>query len=89
MYVTMKRQHLLGGAQGRSPTKALVVVAAEEVGRGIGRIRMRRIPDGMNDRRHVPLIVPLGAACPVNGGARLRALVPLRGKGVPLGFTLS
>ena len=27
-------------------TKALVVVAAEEVGRGIGRIRMRRIPDG-------------------------------------------
>jgi ribosomal protein L37AE/L43A/transposase-like protein len=37
----------LGGAQGRSTaTKALVVVAAEEVGRGIGRIRMRRIPDG-------------------------------------------
>lgn len=37
----------LGGAQGRSTaTKALVIVAAEEVGRGIGRIRMRRIPDG-------------------------------------------
>jgi ribosomal protein L37AE/L43A len=36
-----------GSAQGRSTTtKALVVVAAEEVGRGIGRIRMRRIPDG-------------------------------------------
>ena len=36
-----------GGAQGRSTaTKALIVVAAEEVGRGIGRIRMRRIPDG-------------------------------------------
>jgi transposase-like protein/ribosomal protein L37AE/L43A len=36
-----------GGAQGRSTaTKALVVVAAEEVGRGIGRIRMRRISDG-------------------------------------------
>jgi len=36
----------LGGAEGRSTaTKALVVVAAEEVGRGIGRIRMRRIPD--------------------------------------------
>mgnify|MGYP003693835353 CR=1 FL=1 len=36
-----------GGAQGRSTaTKALVVVAAEEVGRGIGRIRMRRVPDG-------------------------------------------
>jgi transposase-like protein len=37
----------LGGAQGRSTaTKALIVVAAEEVGHGIGRIRMRRIPDG-------------------------------------------
>jgi ribosomal protein L37AE/L43A/transposase-like protein len=37
----------IGGAQGRSTaTKALIVVAAEEVGRGIGRIRMRRIPDG-------------------------------------------
>lgn len=37
----------LGGARGRSRArKALVVVAAEEVGRGIGRIRMRRITDG-------------------------------------------
>ena len=37
----------LGGARGRSrDRKALVIVAAEEVGRGIGRIRMRRIPDG-------------------------------------------
>ena len=36
-----------GGARGRSTaTKALVVVAAEEVGRGIGRIRMAHIPDG-------------------------------------------
>ena len=36
----------VGGAQGRSTqTKALVVVAAEEVGHGIGRIRMRRIPN--------------------------------------------
>ena len=36
----------LGGAQGRSTaTKALIVVAAEEVGHGVGRIRMRRIPD--------------------------------------------
>jgi transposase-like protein len=35
-----------GGARGRSTaTKALIVVAAEEVGHGIGRIRMRRIPD--------------------------------------------
>jgi transposase-like protein/ribosomal protein L37AE/L43A len=37
----------LGGARGRSTVrKALIVVAAEEVGHGIGRIRMRRIPDG-------------------------------------------
>lgn len=36
----------VGGAEGRSTqTKALIVVAAEEVGRGIGRIRMRRIPN--------------------------------------------
>lgn len=36
----------LGGARGRSTAKkALIVVAAEEVGHGIGRIRMRRIPD--------------------------------------------
>jgi transposase-like protein len=39
-----------GGAQGRSTaTKALIVVAAEEVGDGIGRIRMRRIPDASAD----------------------------------------
>lgn len=37
----------IGGAQGRSTaTKALIVVAAEEVGHGIGRVRLRRIPDG-------------------------------------------
>jgi transposase-like protein/predicted RNA-binding Zn-ribbon protein involved in translation (DUF1610 family) len=36
----------LGGARGRSTKrKALIIVAAEEVGRGIGRVRMRRIPD--------------------------------------------
>ena len=36
----------LGGAQGRSTaTKALIAVAAEAVGPGIGRIRMRQIPD--------------------------------------------
>jgi transposase-like protein len=40
----------LGGARGRSTTrKALIVVAAEEVGRGIGRIQMRRIPDASAD----------------------------------------
>ena len=39
-----------GGAQGRSTaTKALIVIAAEEVGHGTGRIRLRRIPDGSAD----------------------------------------
>lgn len=38
------------GTRGRSTAKkALIVVAAEEVGHGIGRIRMRRIPDGSSD----------------------------------------
>ena len=37
----------LGGGRGRSTAKkTLIVVAAEEAGHGIGRIRMRRIPDG-------------------------------------------
>jgi len=36
----------IGGAEGRSTaTKALIVVAAEAVRHGIGRVRMRRIPD--------------------------------------------
>jgi transposase-like protein/ribosomal protein L37AE/L43A len=40
----------LGGAEGRSTaTKALIVVAAEAVGRGTGRVRMRRIRDGSAD----------------------------------------
>lgn len=40
----------LGGERGRSTaTKTLVVVAAEAVGQGIGRIRMRRIVDGAAD----------------------------------------
>jgi len=39
-----------GGAQGRSTaTKALIVIAAEEVGQVIGRIRLRRVPDGSAD----------------------------------------
>jgi transposase-like protein len=42
-----------GGAQGRSTaTKALIVIAAEEVGQGIGRIRLRCIPDGSADSLH-------------------------------------
>ena len=48
----MARRAIARGAQGRSTaTKALIVVAAEEVGPGIGRIQMRRIPDGSADSR--------------------------------------
>jgi transposase-like protein len=39
-----------GGDRGRSTAKkGLIVVAAEEVGRGIGRIRMHRVPDASAD----------------------------------------
>ena len=38
------------GVRGRqTETKALIVVAAQENGRGIGRVRMRRIPDASAD----------------------------------------
>jgi transposase-like protein len=38
------------GVRGRGAVKkAVIVVAAEEVGRGIGRIRLRRVPDGSAD----------------------------------------
>ena len=41
----------IGGAEGRSTaTKALIVVAAEAVGPGLGRIRMRRIPNASAGR---------------------------------------
>jgi transposase-like protein len=41
------------GHRGRGqPTKALLAVAAEEDGRGIGRIRMRRIPDASANSLH-------------------------------------
>jgi hypothetical protein len=41
------------GSKGRgSPTKALIVIAAQEEGQGIGRIRMARIPDGSAAHLH-------------------------------------
>ena len=41
------------GHKGRgSPTKALVVIAAQEEGKGVGRIRMARIPDGSASHLH-------------------------------------
>jgi transposase-like protein len=45
------------GVRGRGAGgKALIVVAAEENGRGIGRIRMRRIPDASADSLHAFII---------------------------------
>ena len=41
------------GQKGRGiPSKALVVIAAQQVGQGIGRIRMARIPDGSTPHLH-------------------------------------
>ena len=41
------------GYKGRgSPTKALVVIAAQEDGKGIGRIRMARVADGSAEQLH-------------------------------------
>jgi len=41
------------GQKGRgSDSKALVIIAAEEFGAGIGRIRLARIPDGSADHLH-------------------------------------
>lgn len=41
------------GYKGRgSPTKTLIVIAAQEEGKGIGRIRMARIPDGSAQHLH-------------------------------------
>src|SRR5439155_12783303 len=44
---------VMAGQQGRGiPSKALVVIATQEVAAGIGRIRMARIPDGSADHLH-------------------------------------
>ena len=44
---------VMPGQKGRGiPSKALVVIATQEVGAGIGRIRMARIPDGSADHLH-------------------------------------
>lgn len=41
------------GRKGRgSPTKTLIVIAAQEDGKGIGRIRLARVPDGSAEHLH-------------------------------------
>src|SRR3989441_13261512 len=54
------------GMRGREKqSKALIVVAGQERGRGIGRIRMRRIADASAGRL-MPLVE--GSIAPVSGG---------------------
>jgi transposase-like protein len=58
------------GQKGRgSPTKALVVIAAQEDGRGIGRIRMARVPDGSAEHHlgFIQAAVAPGAAVHTDG----------------------
>ena len=45
------------GVRGRkTEKKALIVVATEEDGRGIGRIRMKRIPDASSQSLHTRIL---------------------------------
>ena len=57
-------------AGGPRPRRALIAVAAEEAGRGIGRIRMRRIPDGSVETltAFVTETVESGARCTPTAG---------------------
>lgn len=61
---------LEAGVRGRGAVKkALIVVAAEEVGRGIGRIRLRRVPDGSADglQRFIDEVVAPGSVVHTDG----------------------
>ena len=82
------------GHKGRgSPTKALVVIAAQEDGRGIGRIRMARVPDGSAEHLlgFIQAAVVPGAAVHTDGWKPYQGLAGLgyaheitRLKGQPL-----
>ena len=69
------------GVHGRQrERKALIVVAGQEDGRGLGRIRMRRVPDASAESL-VPLVeasVERGSVVPTDGGWGYE---PLEGKG--------
>lgn len=61
---------LEAGVRGRGAVKkALIVVAAEQVGRGIGRIRLRRVPDGSADclQRFIDDVVEPGSVVHTDG----------------------
>ena len=82
------------GARGReTETKALVVIAAEEDGPGVGRIRMRRVPDATADSLQpfvIEAIAP-GSVVHTDGWSSYKGIqgkgyvheaTPLAGKGV-------
>lgn len=57
-----------------SPTKTLIVIAAEEKDKGIGRIRMARIPDASAKHLHgfIRSAVAPEVACIRTGGSRIK-----------------
>lgn len=55
------------GVHGReTESKALVIIAAQEDGKGIGRIRMRRIPDASAKSLHPFVLENLAAGCVIH-----------------------
>jgi hypothetical protein len=68
------------GSKGRgSPTKTLIVIAAQEDGTGIGRIRMARIPDGSAEHLHgfIEGAVALGSCVHTDGWKPYQGLASL------------
>jgi len=68
------------GYKGRgSPTKTLIVIAAQEDGQGIGRIRMARIPDGSAEYLHgfIQSAVALGSGVHTDGWKPYQGLASL------------
>ena len=73
IYIGGPEKALSGRAAG---DKALVVIAAEERGRGIGRIRMRRIPDASSHSLHgfVEHSMEAGSVVHTDGWQRYQSL---------------
>jgi hypothetical protein len=68
------------GYKGRgSPTKTLIVIAAQEDGKGIGRIRMARIPNGSAEYLHgfIQSAVALGSCVHTDGWKPYQGLASL------------
>ena len=68
------------GYKGRgSPTKTLIVIAAQEDGKGIGRIRMARIPNGSAEYLHgfIQRAIALGSCVHTDGWKPYQGLASL------------